>query len=222
MIPPESSGASRTKVAWCNLGRLALVLGRSCPSHPESAGAAVPRDARRRFPRPRVRRRRVVRLHPRPGGPPRVRTPLAPADWSRLPAGPTSAPPLAPAERSRLPAGHTPSGHVPSSEPRPADASRPLDAPHAARPDHSRHRRENQQPLAAPPRDGSHDLGETHAARRATPPLAGWPAPRPSRPSPRRPVTTPRPTHPARSRSVGWAPANRRFATTRRPTRGTS
>ena len=255
------------------------------PSRPESAGTAVPRDAWRRFPRPRgapaVRRA----TSPRPtGGPTRVRPPLAPADRSRLPAGPTpsghvpsseprpaaasrpldaphaarpdhsrtrgrttcrsqpppvrqfvplrrdapgascdftpgrearptSAPPLAPADRSRLPARPAPSGHVPSSGPRPTDGLRPLDAPHAARPDHSRHRRHNQQPFAAPPRDSSRDLGETHAARRATsspglearpasaPPLA--PADRsrlPARHTPRGhvPSAGPRPTDASR------------------------
>jgi hypothetical protein len=53
-------------------------------------------------------------------------------------ARPASAPPHTPADRSRLPAHPTPPGHVPSAEPRPADTSRPLEAPHAARPDHSR------------------------------------------------------------------------------------
>ena len=224
MIPPEPSGASRTKVAWCNLGGLAVEVARTAGSWSVVRRFARPRrgarPARRLFPLPprpappptghdtppappravTSRRpdpdqptacdhsthheRHVLTTHgpPRshqlplaappgdnsrdlgetyaasratspaqPGGPPRVRPPHAPADWSRLPARPI------------------PSGHVPSAGPLPTDASRPLDAPHAACPDHSRRRRQNQPPLAAPPCDSSRDLGETQAGRRATP-----------------------------------------------------
>jgi len=198
MIPPESSGASRTKVAWCNLGRLAVLTGRSGPSRPESARptgrpATVPATSG-------VRRRRVVRLHTRLGGPPRVRA-------APRPRRPVTTPRRTHPERSRLPARPAPSGHVPSAEPRPADASRPLDAPHAARPDHSRRRRQNQPPIAAPPSDGSHDLGETHAARRATPHTpAGRPAPRPPR-APPAPRPADRSRLPARTTPSGHVPS---------------
>ena len=171
MIPPESSGASRTKVAWCNRGGLAL----------ESACRATVRAISAK------RTRRVVKPCRRPGGPPRVRCAHRPADWSRLPARPT------------------PSGHVPSSGPLPTDDPRPLEAPHAARPDHSPSPRSHELPLAAPPHDSSCDLGETHAARRATsyagpggpPRVRRAPSPPPighdSPPAPPRAVTSRRP-----------------------------
>lgn len=145
MIPPESSGASRTKVAWCNRGGLAL----------ESACRAT-----------------VRAITPaRPGGPPRVRRAPSPP-----PIGHDSPPAPPRAVTSRRPD---------PGQPTPRDHSAP----------HTRHvltthgpPKSHQLPLAAPPGDSSRDLGETHAARRATSPA------QPGGPPRARPAPTPPPT----------------------------
>jgi len=279
MIPPESSGASRTKVAWCNLGVRAVEVARTA-----GCWSVV-----RRFARPRrgaSPARRLFPLPPRPAPPPTSHdTPPAPprAVTSRRPDPdqPTACDHSTHHERHVLTTHGPPKSHqLPLVAP-PGDSSRDLGETHAARratspaqpggpprvrrapsapptghdsplalpravmsrrPDpgqptpcdhsklHTRHvltthgpPRSHQPPLAAPPGDSSYDLDEAHAARRATsPPPPGGP-PRPRRAlSPRRPVTTHRPPHPARSRPVGRTPANRRPATTRGPTDGTS
>jgi len=193
MIPPESSGASRTKVAWCNLGVRAVEVARTAGCWSVVRRFARPRrgarPARRLFPLPprpappptghdsppapprAVTSRRPDPGHPTPcdhstphtrhvlttHGPPRsheLPLPAPPCDSSRdlgethaarratslphLEARPASASPLTTADRSRRTARRTPRGHVPSAGPRPTDDLRPLDAPHAARPDHPR------------------------------------------------------------------------------------
>jgi len=188
MIPPESSGASRTKVAWCNRGGPAV----------ESACRAT-----------------VRAITPaRPGGPPRVRRAPSPP-----PIGHDSPPAPPRAVTSRRPD---------PDQPTPCDHSTP----------HTRHvptthgpPRSHELPLAAPPRDSSCDLGETHAARRAiTPARPGGPprvrrAPAPpptgrdSPPVPPRAVTSRQPDTGQPTPCDHSTPHTRHVLTTHRPPR---
>ncbi len=171
MIPPESSGASRTKVAWCNRGGLAVEVARTAGSW-----SVVRRFARpRRGARPA---RRLFPLPPRPAPPPTGHdTPPAPprAVTSRRPdpGQPT------PCDHSRPHTRHVPTTHGPP--------------------------RSHELPLVAPPGDSSCDLGETHAARRATSPA------QPGGPPRARPAPTPPPT------GHDTPPAPPRAVTSRRP-----
>lgn len=165
MIPPEPSGASRTKVAWCNLGGPAL----------ESACRAT-----------------VRAITPaRPGGPPRVRRAPSPP-----PIGHDSPPAPPRAVTSRRPD---------PDQPTPCDHSRP-DRRHVLTTHGTP--RSHQLPRVAPPGDSSRDLGETHAARRATSPAQPGGQPRVRR------APTPPPT------GLDSPPTPPRAVTSRRPDPG--
>ena len=240
MIPPESSGASRTKVAWCNLGRTALVLGLSRHFPPRKCRGCRPTG------RPAtvqvtsaVRRRRVVRLHP-------VRREACPA--SARPSPPPTGHDSPPDPRPRRPSP-PPSGHdSPPDIPRAVTSRRPdpgqLTVCDHSTP-HTRHVPTTHAPEVAPPaarsppppvrqfvpprRDApgaSRDFTPGREARPASAPRPSRPSPPPtghdSPPVPPRAVTSRRPDPGQPTLRDHSTPHTRHVLTTRRPTRGTS